>query len=212
MEIPTIVLPDIKKIETVEIPIPTADVPYYKPMVVPPSDLRDQEDEPVKTVEEKPPEPPTLKIPFIKQLVPQPSAEVVVTAVTTAVTAVAATTLTQPLIENIRKRAQKFIQGKINKWRQNRQKKKGIFTKLKENVDDHEEQMAILGAAVRLGVVIWSGVIITLAYVELPMVKKSATAGDITFVASIFTGALATFGLSTGNGKKDKKEPTTPKK
>ena len=124
MEIPTIVLPDIKKIETVEIPIPTADVPYYTPMVVPPSDLRDQEDEPVKTVEEKPPEPPTLKIPFIKQPVPQPSPEVIVTAVTTAVTAVAATTLTQPIIENIRKKVQKFLQGKINKWRQNRQKKK----------------------------------------------------------------------------------------
>ena len=90
--------------------------------------------------------------------------------------------------------------------------KKGIFTKLKENVDDHEEQMAVLGAAVRLGVVMWSGFIITLSYVELPMVKKSATAGDITFVASIFTGALATFGLSTGNGKKnEKKEPTKPK-
>ena len=90
--------------------------------------------------------------------------------------------------------------------------KKGIFTKLKENVDDHEAQMAVLGAAVRLGVVIWSGFIITLSYVELPMVKKSATAGDITFVASIFTGALATFGLSTGNGKKnEKKEPTKPK-
>ena len=123
MEIPTIVLPDIVDIETVEIPLPTADVPYFKPMVVPPSDLRDQEDEPVKTVEETP-EPPTLKIPFIKQPVPQPSPEVVVAAVTTAVTAVAATTLTQPLIENIRKRAQKFIQCKINKWRQNRQKKK----------------------------------------------------------------------------------------
>ena len=123
MEIPTIILPDIVDIETVEIPLPTADVPYYKPMVVPPSDLRDHEEEPVKTVEETP-KPPTLKIPFIKQPVPQPSPEVVVAAVTTAVTAVAATTLTQPLIENIRKRAQKFIQGKINKWRQNRQKKK----------------------------------------------------------------------------------------
>tara|TARA_Y100000739_G_scaffold229628_1_gene245117 strand:- start:1586 stop:1984 length:399 start_codon:yes stop_codon:yes gene_type:complete len=123
MEIPTIILPDIVDIKTIEIPLPTADVPYYKPMVVPPSDLRDQEDEPVKTVEETP-EPPTLKIPFIKQPVPQPSAEVVVAAVTTAVTAVAATTLSQPLIENIRKRAQKFIQGKINKWKQNRQKKK----------------------------------------------------------------------------------------
>ena len=91
--------------------------------------------------------------------------------------------------------------------------KKGFLKKLKENVDDHEEQMAVLGAAVRLGVVIWSGFIITLAYVELPMVKKSATAGDITFVASIFTGALATFGLSTGNGKKngngETKKPTT---
>ena len=116
-------LPKVPEIKTISIPLPTADVPYYTPMVVPPSDLRDQEDEPVKTVEETP-EPPTLKIPFIKQPIPQPSTEVIVTAVTTAVTAVAATTLTQPIIENIRKRAQKFIQGKINKWRQNRQKKK----------------------------------------------------------------------------------------
>ena len=124
MEIPTIVLPDIKKIETVEIPIPTADVPYYKPMVVPPSDLRDQEDEPVETVEEKPPEPPTLKIPFIKQPVPQPSTEVIVVAATTAVTAVAATTLTQPIIEWIRKKVQKFLNDKITKWRKNLTNKK----------------------------------------------------------------------------------------
>ena len=81
---------------------------------------------------------------------------------------------------------------------------KSLLTKLKENVDDHEEQMAILGAMVRLGVVIWSGFIITLNYVELPMVRKPLGASsDITFVASIFTGALATFGLSTGNGKKN---------
>ena len=50
--------------------------------------------------------------------------------------------------------------------------KKGILRKIKENVDDHDEQMQILGAMVRLGVVIWSGFIITLNYVELPMVKK----------------------------------------
>ena len=123
MEIPIIFLPTTQKIKTVEIPLPTADVPYYKPMVVPPSDLRDQKDEPVKTVEETP-EPPTLKIPFIKQPVPRPSTEVVVVAATTAITAVAATTVTQPLIEWIRKKVQKFIQDKINKWRQNRQKKK----------------------------------------------------------------------------------------
>ena len=67
--------------------------------------------------------------------------------------------------------------------------------------------MAVLGAIVRLGVVVWSGFIITLNYVELPMVKKPVGASsDITFVASIFTGALATFGLSTGRtkGEKDK--------
>ena len=124
MEIPTIVLPDAVQIETVEIPIPTADVPYYEPMVVPPSDLRDQEEEPVKTVEEKPPEPPTLKIPFIKQPVPRPSTEVVVVAATTAVTAVAATTLTQPIIEWIRKKVQKFLNDKITKWRKNLMNKK----------------------------------------------------------------------------------------
>ena len=86
------------------------------------------------------------------------------------------------------------------------EEKKGLFKKIKENIDDHADQMMVLGAMVRLGVVIWSGFIITLNYVELPMVKKSNTSADITFVASVFTGALATFGLSTGNGKKDKEQ------
>ena len=131
MEIPTIILPTTQKIKTVEIPLPTADVPYYEPMVVPPSDLRDQEDEPVKTVEETP-EPPTLKIPFIKQPIPQPSTEVIVTAVTTAVTAVAATTLTQPIIESIRKKVQKFLQDKIAKWRKNRKNKRDSSKDLKK--------------------------------------------------------------------------------
>ena len=80
MDLPTIKLPDTQQIETISIPLPTADVPYYIPMVVPPSDLRDQEAKPVKTEEKV--EPPTLKIPFIKQPVPQPSPEVIVTAVT----------------------------------------------------------------------------------------------------------------------------------
>ena len=122
MEVPTINLPDAVQIETVEIPLPTADVPYYIPMVVPPSDLRDQEAKPVKTEEKV--EPPTLKIPFIKQPIPQPSTEVVVVAATTAITAVAATTLTQPIIEWIRKKVQKFLQDKITKWRKNLMNKK----------------------------------------------------------------------------------------
>jgi len=90
------------------------------------------------------------------------------------------------------------------------EKPKNLLSKLKEGMDDHDEQMVILGAMVRLGVVIWSGFIITLNYVEIPMFKKSP-GGDITFPASIFTGALATFGLSTsnnGNGKKDQKKET----
>jgi len=120
--IPSIELPDAQKIETVEIPLPTADVPYYIPMVVPPSDLRDQEAKPVKTEEKI--EPPTLKIPFIKQPIPQPSTEVIVVAATTAITAVAATTVTQPLIEWIRKKIQKFLQDKIAKWRKNRKNKR----------------------------------------------------------------------------------------
>ena len=88
---------------------------------------------------------------------------------------------------------------------------KSLLKKIKENVDDHDEQMAILGAIVRLGVVVWSGFIITLNYVELPMVKKPVGASsDITFVASIFTGALATFGLSTGRTKGEKDKQPKP--
>ena len=119
---PTIDLPPAMEIETISIPLPTADVPYYIPMVVPPSDLRDQEAKPVKTEEKV--EPPTLKIPFIPQPIPRPSTEVIVVAATTAITAVAATTLTQPLIEWIRKKVQKFLQDKIAKWRKNLMNKK----------------------------------------------------------------------------------------
>ncbi|HBI40422.1 MAG TPA: hypothetical protein DDY16_05680 [Tenacibaculum sp.] len=97
-----------------------------------------------------------------------------------------------------------------------KEKSKGPLGKFKELAEDKEEQLEILGAMVRLGVVIWSGFIITLNYVELPIVKKPVGASsDITFVASIFTGALATFGLSTGNSKKNNNNGITtsePKK
>ena len=79
-----------------------------------------------------------------------------------------------------------------------KQEKKGILGKLKDGIEDQEAQIQILGAFVRLGVVVWSGFIITMNYVELPMIKKAGNS-DITFVASVFTGALATFGLTTGN-------------
>ena len=123
MEIPTIVIPPVQKIETVEIPLPTADVPYYVPLVVPPSDLRDEQGvKPKETKTEAPPAP-KLKIPNLPPI-PIPSADILVTTTVAAVTAVAATTVAQPIIEQIKKRLQKFLQGKINKWKQNRQKKK----------------------------------------------------------------------------------------
>ena len=91
--------------------------------------------------------------------------------------------------------------------------KKGLLKKLKDGIEDQEAQIQILGTFVRLGVVVWSGFIITLNYVELPMVKKSGNS-DITFVASVFTGALATFGLTTGNknGNKPVNCPMNKKK
>ena len=123
MEIPTIVLPPVETIETISIPLPTADVPSYIPMVVPPSDLRDEQGvKPKETKTEAPPAP-KLKLPNLPPI-PIPSTEVLVTTSIAAVTAVAATTFTQPIIENIKKKVQKFLQGKINKWKENRLKTK----------------------------------------------------------------------------------------
>ena len=92
MEIPTIVLPPVEKIETISIPLPTADVPSYIPMVVPPSDLQ-AEEEPEGTTSEEPESPGMRKvdIPFTDQQMPVPETEILVTATTTAVVSVAAT-------------------------------------------------------------------------------------------------------------------------
>ena len=79
-------------------------------------------------------------------------------------------------------------------------KKKGPFSKLKEGLDDKEEQLAILSTFVRLGVMIWAGAILTLNYVEIPGYKQEQKI-DPTFIASVFTGVLATFGVQAGNKK-----------
>ena len=122
MEIPTIVIPPVENIKTISIPLPTADVPYYQPLVVPPSELKEPEGtEPLTTTETI--ATPTLNLPPLPPI-PIPPAEVLVTTTVAAVTAVAATTVAQPVIEQIKKRLQKFLQGKINKWKQNRQKRK----------------------------------------------------------------------------------------
>ena len=126
MELPTIQLPDAVQIETPSLPLPTADVPTYQPLVVPPSDLRRPKGtKEVQTTENPPPKihfPPLPSIPL-------PSQEVLVAASVTAVTAVAAATATQPVINALKDRIQKFLQGKINKWKQDRQKRKASSKK-----------------------------------------------------------------------------------
>jgi len=79
-------------------------------------------------------------------------------------------------------------------------KPKGPLGKLKEAVDDKEEQMAILSTFVRLGILIWAGGILTINYVEIPGLSKQEKI-DPTFIASVFTGVLATFGVEAGQKK-----------
>ena len=81
-------------------------------------------------------------------------------------------------------------------------KRKNPLQKLKEGLDDKEEQLQVLSTFVRLGVVIWSGFILTLNYVELPGLGKQERI-DPTFIASVFTGALASFGLETAKKRGD---------
>ena len=77
-------------------------------------------------------------------------------------------------------------------------KRQGFFAKLKDAAEDKEEQMMILSTFVRLGILVWSGAILTLAYVELPSALKIPKQDlDPTFIASVFTGVLATFGVQT---------------
>ena len=84
------------------------------------------------------------------------------------------------------------------------EKKKGLLGKLKESLDDKEEQLNVLSTFVRLGILIWSGGILTLAYITLPPALGIPEQKlDPTFIASVFTGVLATFGVQAAS-KKDK--------
>ena len=78
-------------------------------------------------------------------------------------------------------------------------KKKGPFAKLKEFSHDKEEQMEIFSTFVRLGILIWSGGILTLNYVAIPNFPQKNI--DPTFIASVFTGVLASFGIQTEKKK-----------
>ena len=82
------------------------------------------------------------------------------------------------------------------------EKKKGPLGKLKDAIlPDQEEQAALLSSMVRLGVLVWSGGILTLNYVAIPGVPQQKI--DPTFIASVFTGVLASFGIQTASKKGD---------
>ena len=80
------------------------------------------------------------------------------------------------------------------------EKAKGPLGKFKEFSEDKEEQLAILSTFVRLGILIWSGGILTLNYVTIPGWEQDKI--DPTFIASVFTGVTATFGIQAGGKKK----------
>ena len=117
MELPKILLPNPIPLKTISIPLPTADLPSYVPLVVPPSDLREPEGTQPETTETTEQPAQSINITMINIDVPLPTTEVIVAASYAAVSAVAVTTFAQPFFDTIKKKLQKFIQGKINKWK-----------------------------------------------------------------------------------------------
>ena len=79
------------------------------------------------------------------------------------------------------------------------EKKKGVLGKLQDLTPDREEQIALVGVAVRLGIVAWAGFCLTLAYIDLPGFPKQTF--DPTFIASVFTSTLTTFGVQAAKDK-----------
>ena len=136
MEIPSInlgrgKLPSALDMPSIPLKQPTAEMPIFPPIVIPPGNLEapagvtleeapaEKEEEETATTEQ-----PTLRVPVVKIDLPLPSAEVVATATYAAVAAVATTTLATPLFDKLKKQIQKFLQKKVDKWKENRQKKK----------------------------------------------------------------------------------------
>ena len=90
----------------------------------------------------------------------------------------------------------------VTKTPEKKEPKKGVLGNLKDKMEDSEEQLAILSTFIRLGILVWSGGILTLAYIKLPPALGIPEQKlDPTFIASVFTGVLATFGVQTAKGK-----------
>ena len=127
IHVPTPNLPKPLDIPPLYFKPPSARIPSYKPMVIPPADLeRPEETEAEEKETTETPEPPKLKIPVIDIQMPIPETAVVVTAVTTAVIAVTTTTVTQSLFEPIKKKVQKQLQSKVDAWKKKRKEKDSL--------------------------------------------------------------------------------------
>ena len=136
MEIPSInlgraQLPKALDMPSIPLEPPTANMPRFPPIVIPPNTLQapkgvEMEDVPEETEDKEiaKTEQPSYTLPVIKIDLPLPTAEVVATATYAAVAAVATTTLATPFFDKIKKQVQKFLQKKVDKWKENRQKKK----------------------------------------------------------------------------------------
>ena len=122
IDIPRANLPKALDIPQMYFKPPTADVPAYKPMIVPPADLEAPPETKTDEVQEQP-EPPKLQIPVLDIQMPVPETAVVVTAVTTAVVAVATTTVAQTFFEPIQKQVKKQLQKRIDAWKKKRKEK-----------------------------------------------------------------------------------------
>ena len=94
------------------------------------------------------------------------------------------------------------VKEELHEEHHEEKKKKGLFGKVKSAIiPDAEEQAAIISTMVRITVLAWSGGILTLNYVAIPGVPQQKI--DPTFIASVFTGVLASFGIQTASKKGD---------
>ena len=131
MKLPSIKLTNALDMPSIPLKQPTAEMPVFPPIVIPPGNIKapagvELEEVPEETedAETATTEQPTIRVPVVKIDLPLPSAEVVATATYAAVAAVATTTLATPLFDKLKKQIQKFLQKKVDKWKENRQKKK----------------------------------------------------------------------------------------
>tara|TARA_R100001443_G_scaffold31489_1_gene45544 strand:- start:244 stop:636 length:393 start_codon:yes stop_codon:yes gene_type:complete len=119
-------LPKALDMPSIPLKQPSAEMPVFPPIVIPPSNLSAPKGVEGKEKEEVQTEQPKLSLPVIDIDLPLPTAEVVATATYAAVAAVATTTIATPLFDKLKKQIQKFLQKKIDKWKEQKQQKKNL--------------------------------------------------------------------------------------